>query len=112
MIRYQINKGVNRPIEFKGLKGPYIYVMAVGIAALLIFFSILYIAGVPTTLLLPAVGIAGFGLLSAVFRLNHRYGVHGLMKAFARRGLPSAIYCNTRKTIIALNHDTVSTEKK
>jgi len=111
MIRYPINKGVNRPIEFRGLKGQYIYIMAAGLAGLLITFSIFYIAAVPTALLLPGVGIAGFGLLSAVFRLSHRYGVHGLMKAIARRGVPSAIYCNTKRTFTELIHDNNRTEK-
>ncbi|QJB34907.1 DUF4133 domain-containing protein [Chitinophaga oryzae] len=111
MIRYPINKGVNRPIEFRGLKGQYIYIMAVGLAVLLIIFSILYIAGVPNALLLPVVGIAGFGLLSAIFRLSHRYGVYGLMKAIARRGVPSAIYCNTKKTFTQLlQHNNCTTK--
>jgi hypothetical protein len=98
-ISYTINKGVNRSIEFRGLKGQYIYYLAGGLTILLIAFSVLYIVAVPVYLLLPGVGIAGFGLFSVVFRLSHRYGEHGLMKALARRQVPAAIYCLSRKKI-------------
>jgi len=97
MIQYEINKGVNRPIEFRGLKAQYIYVLALGLAALLVAFSILYIAGVPVWLLLPGVVLAGSGLFFGVYRLSHRYGQHGLMKALAFRQVPSAILSRTRK---------------
>jgi hypothetical protein len=46
-IGYQINKGVNRPIEFRGLKAQYIYYLGSGLALLLIAFSVIYIAGLP-----------------------------------------------------------------
>ncbi|MEZ2442747.1 DUF4133 domain-containing protein [Chitinophaga sp. RCC_12] len=98
-IKYTINKGVNRPVEFRGLKGQYIYTLAIGLAVLLIAFSILYIAKVPVYLLLPVIGIAGFGLFAGVYRLSHRFGEHGLMKALARRQVPFAIFCLTRKTV-------------
>nr|WP_262712406.1 DUF4133 domain-containing protein [Arachidicoccus ginsenosidivorans] len=37
-IQYEINKGVNRAIEFRGLKAQYIYYLAVGLAVLLLLF--------------------------------------------------------------------------
>lgn len=100
---YKINKGVNRPVEFRGLKGPYIYVLAIGLAILLVSFAILYIAGVSVYLLVPGVVIAGSGLMMGVHRLSHRYGQHGLMKALATGRVPSAIVLFTRQTFIALN---------
>ncbi|WP_209864223.1 DUF4133 domain-containing protein [Chitinophaga sp. OAE865] len=102
-INYIINKGVNRPVEFRGLKGQYIYILAIGLAALLIVFSILYIAKVPAYLLLAVVGIAGFGLFTGVYRLSHRFGEFGLMKTLARRQVPFAIFCLTRRTIEKLS---------
>ena len=39
---YQINKGINKPIEFKGLKAQYIGYLAVGLVILLIGFAIMY----------------------------------------------------------------------
>ena len=43
---YQINKGINKPIEFKGLKAQYIWYLGGGLVALLILFAIIYIIGV------------------------------------------------------------------
>ena len=42
---YNINKGINKSIEFKGLKAQYIWYMGCGLVALLILFAILYICG-------------------------------------------------------------------
>jgi len=96
-ISYKINKGVNRPIEFRGLKAQYIYILAAGLILLLIGFVISYIAGVPVYLCLPMVLVSGGGLFSVVYRLSHRYGEHGLMKALAFRKAPTAIICHSRK---------------
>ena len=43
---YQINKGINKPIEFKGLKAQYIWYLGGGLVALLIVFAIIYICGI------------------------------------------------------------------
>ena len=43
---YHINKGINKPIEFKGLKAQYIWYLGGGLVALLILFAIIYIAGI------------------------------------------------------------------
>ena len=43
---YHINKGINKPVEFKGLKAQYIWYLGGGLVALLILFAIIYIVGV------------------------------------------------------------------
>ena len=43
---YKINKGINKPIEFKGLKAQYIWFLAGGILLLMFLFAVLYISGV------------------------------------------------------------------
>jgi hypothetical protein len=43
---YKINKGINKPIEFKGLKAQYIWYLGGGLVMLLILFAVLYIIGV------------------------------------------------------------------
>ena len=101
-ISYNINKGINRPIEFRGLKAQYIYYLAIGLAVLLVGFSIMYIAGVPVYLCVPVVLLAGSGLFIGVYRYSHRYGEFGLMKAIAYRQAPSAILCRSRKSIRGL----------
>ncbi|WP_233632539.1 DUF4133 domain-containing protein [Parapedobacter sp. ISTM3] len=93
---YTINKGINRPIEFRGLKAQYIYILAVGLAVLLVGFTVMYIAGVPLYVCLPMVLAFGGGLFSGVYRLSHRFGEHGLMKALAHRRLPTAILGSSR----------------
>lgn len=90
-IVYNINKGVNRQIEFRGLKAQYIYYLAIGLTLLLIGFSVMYIAGVPVYLCVASVLLSGGGLFSFVFRYSHRYGAFGLMKVMAYRQVPPAI---------------------
>jgi hypothetical protein len=38
---YKINKGINKPIEFKGLKAQYIAYLGAGLITLLILFAVL-----------------------------------------------------------------------
>jgi hypothetical protein len=88
---YQINKGINKPIEFKGLKAQYIWYLGGGLVALLIFFAILYICGVNVYLCLFIILSAGAALFMYVYKLSRKYGEHGLMKKVARRGVPKVI---------------------
>lgn len=94
---YEINKGINKPIEFKGLKSQYITYLAVGLVFLLVLFAVGYMAGVPVIVVLFVVGSSGFGLVSWTYKLSHKYGTYGLMKKVAYRQVPTAIFCRTRK---------------
>jgi hypothetical protein len=102
-ITYDINKGVNKPIEFHGLKAQYIWYTAGGLALLLIAFAAMYLAEVPVYVSLPVVGLTGGGLVAGIYRYNHKYGEHGMMKALAYRQVPSAIICRTRTIFIQLS---------
>ncbi|UPK68033.1 DUF4133 domain-containing protein [Chitinophaga filiformis] len=99
---YEINKGINKPVEFKGFKGQYITYLAAGLVALLVLFAIGYIAGVSVYLCLVVVAACGFVLFSWVYRLSHKYGEHGLMVAAAFRQVPSAIICRNRNVFVRL----------
>ena len=99
---YQINKGVSRPIEFKGLVGAYIAYLAVGLVFLLVLFAALYILGASLWVVLPLVFGLGSLLFFAVFRLSHRFGEHGLMKFFAKRGVPLFICFRSRRIFTSL----------
>ena len=46
MAEYPINKGIGRPVEFKGLKAQYLFIFAGGLLALFILFVILYMVGI------------------------------------------------------------------
>lgn len=99
---YQVNKGVSRPIEFKGLKGVYIGVLAGGLVFLLVGFAVLYILRMPLLVLVPLVACLGAGLFFLVFRLSRRFGVHGLGKFMAKRGVPDYIRFCSRRLFVSL----------
>lgn len=99
---YVINKGVSKPIVFKGLKAQYIAYLAVGLVLLLLGFVLGYLLGADLYLLLPMVLGVGTLLFWSVFRLSQRFGEHGLMKFFARRSLPSVLVFRSRKLFTGL----------
>ena len=73
MADYPINKGIGKPVEFKGLKSQYLFIFTS--ATLLVWLT---------------------------FRLNEKYGTHGLMKLSARKSHPFHII--NRKAISRLFH--------
>jgi hypothetical protein len=94
---YSINKGINRPVEFRGLKAQYITYLAIGLVALLLLFVALYVAGANPYLCLLLILGAGAFLIWKIFRLSHKYGQHGLTKLRAKRSMPAYLYFNSRK---------------
>jgi hypothetical protein len=97
---YKINRGINKSIEFKGLKAQYIWYLGGGILILLILFAIIYIMGVNSFVCVGFVLIAGTCLFMYVFRMSATYGEHGLMKKVARRSVPKIIRSNTREHFV------------
>jgi predicted lipid-binding transport protein (Tim44 family) len=77
---YSINRNVNRPVQFKGLKGQWMYKMAAVLVMLLLTFAILYICGVAAILCVVIVFSAGGFLIHRIYKFNDKYGEHGLMK--------------------------------
>ena len=94
---YQINKGINKPIEFKGLKAQYIWYLGGGLLALLILFAVLYICGIHTILCLITVISLGTYLFMHVTKLSRKYGQHGMMKALAKTSIPAVIKSYSRR---------------
>ena len=94
---YKINKGINKPVEFKGLKAQYIWYLAIGLIVLLIVFAVMYIIGVNTYVCLVLILIAGTVLFVRVTRLSNKYGEHGMMKKVASQGVPKIIKSYSRK---------------
>lgn len=99
-IVYTINKGINAPIEFKGLKAQYIWYLGGGIVVLMILFSVLYFIGIPSLGCVGIVGAAGSGLVIKIYAMSKKYGEHGLMKALARKQVPKAVRINSRKVFL------------
>lgn len=97
---YKINKGINQSIEFKGLKAQYIWYLGGGIILLMILFAALFIIGLPSLLCVGLIGILGTVLVIKIYALSRKYGEHGMMKALAKKQLPKALKCNSRKVFM------------
>lgn len=101
---YQINKGVSKPITFKGLKAQYIAYLAIGLVVLLISFSVLYVLGVSLFVVLPLIFSLGGGLMYTVTRLSHRFGEHGLSKYLSKSKLPTCLKFRSRRLFTQLKY--------
>ena len=44
MADFEINKGVGREVEFKGLRAQYLFIFAAGLLAVFVMFVIMYMA--------------------------------------------------------------------
>ena len=93
MEQYNINKGIGRTVEFKGLKTQYLFIFAGGLLATLILVMILYMAGVNSYICLFIGAGSGSLIVWQTFSLNRKYGEHGLMKLGAARRHPKYIIC-------------------
>lgn len=99
-MEYNINKGIGKSVEFKGLKAQYLFIFAGGLLSVFVLFVILYMIGIDQWVCI------GFGVISAsvlvwlTFNLNQKYGEHGLMKLGAKRQHPR--YLINRKIIFRL----------
>lgn len=102
---YKVNKGINKPIEFKGLKAQYIGYLGAGLVVLLVLFSILYITGVNMFICLGLILILGTVLFVFVYKISHQYGQYGLMKKAAKRSVPSQVLCASRRLFIQLSRN-------
>lgn len=87
-MKYPINKGVGRSIEFKGLRSQYLFIFAGGLVVVFLLFIILFVAGVNQWICIPFGVILGSLLVWLTFKLNARYGEHGLMKLLAEKRHP------------------------
>jgi hypothetical protein len=99
---YKINKGINKPIEFKGLKAQYIAYLAVGLIVLLILFAALYIIGANMFVCLGITALLGTGLFMTVYHMSDTYGQYGLIKKMAKRNLPVFLKAHSRKLFLNL----------
>ncbi|SET97223.1 DUF4133 domain-containing protein [Hymenobacter actinosclerus] len=102
---YGLNRGINKPVEFKGLVGSNIYLLVAGIGLVFALFVTFYLTGVPLELTVLLTFVAGSGMWAGVFALNRRFGEHGLMKAAARRSSPTYIINRHSRLFQRLNQD-------
>ena len=99
-MEYNINKGIGKSVEFKGLKAQYLFIFAGGLLGVFIVFVIMYMVGISQVICI------GFGVVTAgtlvwgTFYLNDKYGEFGLMKLQAVANHPDFII--NRRRIIQL----------
>jgi hypothetical protein len=93
---YPINKGVNNPIEFRGLKAQYIGYLGGALVALMIGFAILYIIGVSPYICVGTIILGGTVVFGYVYKLSNKYGAYGMMKKLAKRRIPKLVKSNAR----------------
>lgn len=97
---YHINKGINKSIEFKGLKAQYIWYFAGVVIGLLILFAVMCIMGINSFVCISVILIAGTVLTVKIYNLSNTYGEHGMMKKLAHRSIPKIIRSKSRKVFM------------
>jgi hypothetical protein len=90
---FNINKGIGRTVEFRGLKAQYLFIFAGGLLGILILTMVLYMAGANSYICLFTGCLGASLIIWQTFRLNRKYGEHGLMKIGARTKHPKYIIC-------------------
>jgi membrane protein YdbS with pleckstrin-like domain len=83
-MEFNVNKGIGKPAEFKGLQSQYLFIFAGGLLAVFVMYIIIYMVGVNQWICIVFCGGAAVVLVWLVFMLNQKYGAHGLMKLQAR----------------------------
>ena len=97
MAQFEINKGVGRSVEFKGLKSQYLFLFAGGLLGMFILTAVLYLVGLnPYICIVTGMG-GDIYIVWKTFLMNKKYGEHGLMKIAARKYHPR--YLINRKRI-------------
>ncbi|TFH95269.1 DUF4133 domain-containing protein [Porphyromonas levii] len=103
MAEWEINKGVGRSVEFKGLKAQYLFLFAGGLLGTFIVVVILYLIGVNQMVCL-GIGLVGATIVVwQTFAMNRKYGQYGLMKRRAMKSHPR--YLINRRSVAHLFHD-------
>lgn len=95
-MEYNINKGIGKSVEFKGLKAQYLFIFAAGLLSVFVVFVIMYMIGIGQWVCIGSGLTASSALVWLTFNLNEKYGEHGLMKLMAAKQHPR--YLINRRT--------------
>lgn len=93
---YRSNTTRRRVLSLR-LKSQYLFIFCGGLLAVFVVFIVLFMAGVNQWICIGFIVSASLLLVWQTFRLNAKYGTHGLMKAAARKRHPRFII--SRKAI-------------
>ena len=103
---YEVNKGINKSIEFKGIKAQYIVYLALAMVLSLLLFAVLYVCGVNLYCVLGIVLVEATSTINLIHRFSRKYGENGLKKQMAAAKLPKAIQSRSREVFIQLKSET------
>jgi len=102
-MTYIINRAVDKPIEFRGLKAQYILYTGGVLVGDILLFAILYICRVDSWIcVLLSFGLGGGGV-TLLYRSSKKYGPYGLAKKSAVKKVPSSIRSSSRTLFTQLN---------
>ena len=87
-MEYNVNKGIGKPAEFKGLQSQYLFIFSGGLLAVFVLFVVMYMAGINQWFCILFGAGAATALVWLTFSLNRNYGPNGLMKLQARMQHP------------------------
>lgn len=95
---YVINKGVNRPLDFYGLKETYIFYFAGGITcAILAYFILQFFSN---WVAVPVAAVIAIASYVVTYYLNNKYGANGLSKRLAQNACPKRIQLKRVRTLM------------
>ena len=97
-MKFELNKGIGKSPEFKGLKAQYLFLFAAGLLTVFVLFIIMYMAGIDQWICIGFGVITASVLVWATFAMNEKYGEHGLMKLGATRSHPRYLINRRRIT--------------
>lgn len=87
-MKFELNKGIGKSAEFKGLKAQYLFLFAAGLLTVFVLFIIMYMVGISQWICIGFGVITASVLVWATFAMNGKYGEHGLMKMLSSRQHP------------------------
>lgn len=69
-MEFELNKGIGKSAEFKGLKAQYLFLFAAGLLTVFVLFIIMYMAGVNQWVCIGFGVVTASALVWATFALN------------------------------------------
>lgn len=91
MRKFEINRGANAPLEFKGLKGQHLLYCAIYIIVDFLAILMLYVAGLPVILWIIYSLVSMIGGIGYFIYRNKKYGSKGLLDLKMRDVTPQII---------------------
>jgi hypothetical protein len=103
LTTYTINRAIDRPIEFRGLKAQYILYAGGVLVGDIFLFAVLYICRVNSwACVVISFGLGGGGI-TLLYKICKKYGQYGLAKKTAAKRAPASFRCYSSTTFTRLN---------